>query len=102
MTYRLPKHIRPLEYKLHLHPDLGTGKFAGEVEIQLNISDWAQQIFLHSNLLLIGETKFNAPDGKQIQVDFSRALLRSARQIEVSSALVGDSQLRGEVPARKR
>lgn len=70
MTYRLPKHIRPTEYKLRLNPDLINGKFEGEIEIQLNVSDWADKIFLHSHLLQVGETKFAAPDGKQIQVGF--------------------------------
>lgn len=56
LRWRLPSEIRPILYTLHLHPDLKTKTFTGNVSIQLQITKPINYIALHSKKLTISQT----------------------------------------------
>ena len=72
-SLRLPDHIRPIEYELLIHPNLGLdkdnnfeGDFNGTVKIRLSVTKPTKEIKLHSNKLWIDEAniKLSAPSGE--------------------------------------
>uniref|UniRef100_A0A182N6L7 glutamyl aminopeptidase n=1 Tax=Anopheles dirus TaxID=7168 RepID=A0A182N6L7_9DIPT len=60
LSFRLPRHIRPVHYELWLHPDLQRETFSGRVGIELNVSESTNYIVLHSKKLSITETVLRA------------------------------------------
>ena len=46
-SLRLPRHLSPIEYLVHLHPDLKTFTFSGKVDVLLYCSKPANSITLH-------------------------------------------------------
>src|SRR5262249_61642107 len=46
--FRLPSDVRPVEYDLHLRPDLEAGRFDGEVTIRVRLERPRTSITLHA------------------------------------------------------
>lgn len=57
LTFRLPRQIHPISYNIFLHPNLKSKKFAGNVEINFNISETLSVIPLHSKFLNVTTNK---------------------------------------------
>lgn len=57
LTYRLPVEVKPVLYKLQLHPDLVKKTFSGNVSIHLKVTKPVPFIAVHTKFLDITETK---------------------------------------------
>ncbi|HEV7732009.1 MAG TPA: M1 family aminopeptidase [Candidatus Binatia bacterium] len=51
--FRLARDVRPSEYHLHLHPDLDTGTFRGDVRIAVTLDRSRREITLHATDLVM-------------------------------------------------
>lgn len=80
--YRLPEHVKPIQYDLFLNPDLQTGTYNGNETITLQVSSETNEILLHSHNLNITEVIFKA-DSKEIQVSRFRVPNRRRKLIEI-------------------
>jgi len=47
-VYRLPNELKPIKYRLYLHPDLKTGACNGTVSIQFQLNSVTNLIALHA------------------------------------------------------
>lgn len=95
---RLSPSVRPLNYKLHLEPDLATGEsFKGNIVIKVNVEEKKNSISLHANLLEITDVKvfkedkiavpvakFNLiPKVEQLQIDLAELIDKGIYNINV-------------------
>ena len=65
---RLPRHITPLHYAVHLHPDLETDTFTGHVHIQIEIAKPCQAVWIHTKHLNITNTQLNTDLGEKVEI----------------------------------
>jgi puromycin-sensitive aminopeptidase len=75
--FRLPTDVRPLEYDLHLEPDLVAGTFRGEVRITLRLERARREVVLHAADLTI-ERALARAGGQEIP---ARVALRRADEV---------------------
>ena len=68
---RLPGHLLPLHYALHLHPDLDTGLFTGRVAISIQATAPTAYLLVHTKHLHISNTRLATAEG--VEVSYSRA-----------------------------
>lgn len=68
LTYRLPKHVRPLHYDLTLSPNLHSGEYRGSVNITLEITESLPNITLHSKKLRISHPSLISSNGSDVLV----------------------------------
>jgi puromycin-sensitive aminopeptidase len=61
--YRLPRHVVPTRYDLHLEPDLKTATFAGEETVTLTITQPTAEIVLNAADLDVQTASLRATDG---------------------------------------
>lgn len=59
LSEKLSSLVRPAHYKLLLNPNLKTGTFSGEVEINVVVKETRNFIALHSKFLEVNDVKVN-------------------------------------------
>ena len=59
-SVRLPTHVVPKRYQVHLLPDLSAFSFLGKVEIRVDVSENVPKEFEHIIVLHAEELKFDA------------------------------------------
>ncbi|MGI9595292.1 MAG: M1 family aminopeptidase [Acidimicrobiales bacterium] len=73
--FRLPKSVRPTDYRITIRPDLDAESFSGSVSIDAVIEDQVATIVLNSDELTINSATIIAgPDGGGSPVDCEHAL----------------------------
>lgn len=53
-AFRLPEHVRPLHYQVHIAPALEAGTFSGSVNVELAFAKPTDRIFLHAVDITVG------------------------------------------------
>lgn len=66
--YRLPSHLIPEHYDLHICPDLDTESFTGSVSITIDVCEPISQIMLNAKELEIASACVAGVDGDEIEV----------------------------------
>ena len=66
--YRLPSHVIPEHYDLHICPDLDTESFTGSVSITIDVREPVSQIVLNAKELEIASACVTGVDGDEIEV----------------------------------
>lgn len=66
--YRLPSHVIPEHYDLHICPDLDTESFTGSVSITIDVREPISQIALNAKELDIASACVAGVDGDEIEV----------------------------------
>ncbi|XP_037084026.1 glutamyl aminopeptidase-like [Pollicipes pollicipes] len=66
--YRIPSSTYALHYDLHLHPDMETGLFSGQVDILIRVTDERDFLVTHAKFLNITKTKLTRGDGTEVTV----------------------------------
>ena len=87
--YRLPRSITPSRYDLSIRPDLGTGTFAGSVDVALEVHEPVRTVVLNALELKVDGGWLADPDGRrleiaEIQVDEQRQRVALSLSVEVS------------------
>ncbi len=59
----LPLKVNPVNYKIQLEPNLTTLTFAGDLTIDVNITEDTNEVSLHSKELVIKSVSFLSSDG---------------------------------------
>ncbi|XP_031337248.1 aminopeptidase N-like [Photinus pyralis] len=80
---RLPTHIIPIRYTITLEPDIGTRKFVGQVQIEVEAKKRTNVITLHSNKLdgfnetnvIVSATNGGSIGTKEVALDAGRQFL---------------------------
>jgi puromycin-sensitive aminopeptidase len=91
--FRLPTDVRPVEYDLHLFPDLDAGTFSGEVRIALRLQRARREIVLHAADLAITSASAHV-GGQEIKARTSAqradeaVTLRFAKPLPAGEAVV--------------
>src|SRR5215210_7806998 len=90
-AYRLPKHVLPRRYDIHLDARLGRDRVKGHVDIDLNIVEPGETIELHARELTIHRVKLvaggHAIEGKAVQdADREMASLAFGQPLPVGDA----------------
>ncbi|HLH46020.1 MAG TPA: hypothetical protein VKV25_02605, partial [Acidimicrobiales bacterium] len=62
-SHRLPRTVLPQRYDLELAPDLGAGRFAGTVTVDLRVVDPVDELRLNAAGLTITSATVTAPGG---------------------------------------
>lgn len=78
-AYRLPKHVVPTRYDVHLNARLEEQAFAGSVAIELKIKDTCDSIVLHAKALQLGDATLVCSGERlqgEIQLDSDREIVR--------------------------
>lgn len=86
-SLRLPRHLSPIEYLVHLHPNLTTFKFSGKVDVLLNCTESSHNITLH-----VGR-KIEVTSVKVALLENSLALKREIKVASFSPHLPGEMML---------
>ncbi len=91
--FRLPTDVRPVEYDLHLEPDLEAGTFRGDVRIALGLDRARSEIVLHAADLAIEHAVARANDHEiaarvRLDRDAETATLRFARPLPAGEAVL--------------
>ena len=86
-SLRLPRHLSPIEYLVHLHPNLTTFKFSGKVDVLLNCTESSHNITLH-----VGR-KIEVTSVKVALLENSLALKREIKLASFSPHLPGEMML---------
>jgi puromycin-sensitive aminopeptidase len=81
-SYRLPQSVRPVRYRIELTPDLTTARFAGRVEITLDVQEAVKEITLNaaelditSAVLRSGSSTATQPAGVSLDEGLEQAIL---------------------------
>lgn len=102
--YRLPRGVVPRRYELRLEPDLEAFSFAGTAEIDVEVREPVDEIFLNAADLEItgGELGGVALAGVEYDAEHERAVLRLGERAQTGSARLNlgftgtlNDQLRG-------
>ncbi|HJQ84702.1 MAG TPA: M1 family aminopeptidase [Candidatus Binatia bacterium] len=91
--FRLPTDVRPVDYDLHLEPDLEAGTFAGDVRIALRLERPRTEIVLHAAELTIERAVARAggpeiPARVKLSPPDETATVRFARPLPAGDAVV--------------
>ena len=70
---KLPKDVVPVEYALHLHPDIGTRTFQGSQTITLDVRQPTQAIVMNALNLEVAAATLRGPDGEPVALAPPRA-----------------------------
>ena len=107
--YRLPTHVRPLQYNLKLAPDLDSFTFTGQVSIQVQVTEPTSQVVLNAAELQLTHAQVQGQSGsalhaKGITVDeaaetatitFDQELAAGSATLEIRFSGILNDQLRG-------
>jgi len=90
---RLPSDVHPLEYDLHLEPDLDAGRFKGNVRIVVRLDRPRRDVILHAAGLTIERAVARAADHEiaarvSLQPSEETATLRFARPLPAGEAVL--------------
>ncbi|XP_077286018.1 aminopeptidase A isoform X2 [Arctopsyche grandis] len=86
-NFRLDERVRPLAYRLRLHPDLKTGLFSGHVDIDLEIDGRpGRHLRLHSANLTVSSARLTNGSG-QIAVSEIRSLPVQTLELQLDEEL---------------
>ena len=91
--FRLPSDVRPLEYDLHLEPDLDAGRFTGDVRIVVRLERARREVILHAAGLTIERAVARAADHEiparvSLQPADETATLRFSRALPAGEAVL--------------
>lgn len=105
--FRLPEHVRPTHYRVHLTPDLDQGSYRGEAEIQVDVARAVDAIELHAVDLTIEEAEVGCgrvaspasvvphPARETVALRLPRRLAAGAARIRLRFAGTLQQSLRG-------
>lgn len=71
MDFRLPRNVEPLNYEIHLSPDLEKFVFKGSVSIEVRVITATSQIVLNSADLSIADVRLCSKSGTIVKVTHS-------------------------------
>jgi puromycin-sensitive aminopeptidase len=81
--YRLPDHVRPTRYELHLRPSLGDASFTGSVRIDLDVDAATDELVLNAvDLSIISCDVDGHPASWQLDEATERLLITAARPVD--------------------
>ena len=69
--YRLPSHVTPRHYALHVEPDLDNEVFSGHVAVDVEISENCNSIVLNSEALAVSDVSVALAGADPVSADFT-------------------------------
>ena len=95
-TGQLPQDTRPLAYRLELEIDPRSPRFAGRVEIEVELERARSTLWLHGSDLEVSDASVTLPDGSRVEARFESVDPTGVAALRLDRA-VGPGMVRARV-----